>query len=476
MTPSPLRHRPPSSSRARRTARAFALVASLALAAALPGCGRGARAPLLLLVTVDTLRADHLGAYGSDLGATPRIDALASQSVAFDAAFAPASYTLPSMASLHTGLYPEEVGIFANRSAFRGSSVTVAEMLRIAGWRTGAAVSNYVLRGGTGMEIGFDVYDDAFTTSERNRDQPERTAEATTAAALAVLDALRASPHAGLFLWVHYQDVHGPYEPPAGLRERYLARARATRNGSRTLPTGGINAMGAIPSYQVVDGRDDAAFYLAGYAGEVAFVDAQIGALLDGVDARGLLDDARVVFTADHGESLGEDDYWFAHGELLSDALVRVPLLVRAPGLAPGRRADVASMVDLLPTLAGLAGLPLPARSAGRDLLAAGADRAPARAYLATLMGASTQRWGWVEDGHVLVRTDLGGGRVRDELRSLDRGAGGAAASAGGDDALRRRMGDELARFREELDVADAAWQELGPQDRAMLERLGYAH
>jgi len=457
----------------RRIGRARAAFAVLALA--LAGCGASSE-PMLVLITVDTLRADHLGVYGSELGATPRIDALAREGVVFDAAFAPASYTLPSMASLHTGLYPEEVGIFANRSTFRGSALTLAELLRLDGFRTGAAVSNYVLRSGTGIEIGFDVYDDAFTRNERNREQPERTAEATTEAALRVLDALRSPPGAGTFLWVHYQDAHGPYEPPGELRERHLERARRTPAGERRLPSTGINAIGGIPSYQLVDERDDVAFYLAGYAGEVEYVDAQIGRLLDGLAERGLLASARIVFTADHGESLGEDDYWFAHGEYLSDALVRIPLVIRAPGLAPARRADVASMVDLLPTLAAICGVGTPAKLAGRDLLSADATARPARAYLATLMGASTQRYGWVEDGYVFVRSELGGGRVRDELRAL---SGAAAASSEPPSETReermRAMADSLARFRSQLEVADAAWQELTPQDRAMLRQLGYA-
>jgi len=139
--------------------------------ALLTGCAEGPP-PLLLLITVDTLRADHIGAYGGALDLTPNLDALAEESVRFTASYAPASYTLPSMAALHTGLYPEEVGILANHNLFRGSSVTLAELLRLEGWRTGAAVSNYVLRRGTGIETGFDAYDDTFTQSEANRDQP----------------------------------------------------------------------------------------------------------------------------------------------------------------------------------------------------------------------------------------------------------------------------------------------------------------
>lgn len=432
------------------------------------GCSGQPAERLLLLVTIDTLRADHVGAYGATQELTPRIDALAARSLRFAASYAPASYTLPSIASIHTGRYPEEVGILANLNLFRGSSVTLAEILRLEGWRTGAAVSNYVLRRGTGIEAGFDEYDDTFTQTEANRDQPERTAEHTTDAALAVLDRLRESPGNGIFLWVHYQDPHGPYQPPGDLRQRYLDAALAQEDGRRELPSFGMNAVGAIPRYQLIEDRHDVGFYRAGYAGEVRFVDDQLGRLLDGLDERGLLETATIALTADHGESLGESNYWFSHGEFLSDALVRVPMLLRIPGVEPGIRHDVASLIDLLPTLAGRAGVAANAQFEGRDLLAASAESIPGRAYLATLMGSANKRWGWVENGRVFVRSELRDGRATEELRSLD---GGGPLR---DPETRARMRETLAHFRSGLHVPKAVEQKLSPNDREMLRQLGY--
>ena len=448
--------------------RRLALAATL-LAALSTSCAQEPDSPFLLLITVDTLRADHVGAYGASpyTDLTPNIDALAAESLRFTAAFAPASYTLPSMAALHTGRYPEEVGIFANRNMFRGSSITLAELLRLHGWKTGAAVSNYVLRSGTGIEKGFDIYDDAFTHTEENRDQPERMARETTAAALAAADELLDSPAAGRFLWVHYQDVHGPYLPPGDYRERSLEVASRALDAARELPSIGINAIGAIPRYQLVNDRFDIGYYRAGYAGEVQFVDAEIGRLLGEFEDRGVLDRATIILTSDHGESLGEDDYFFSHGEFLSDALVRIPLLIRDPNVEAGVRSDVASMVDLLPTLGAIAGVAVPGVFPGRNLLARGADSAPGRAYLATLMGAATKRWGWVEDGYVFVRSDSGSA-ASEEIRSL--GASGTVP----DSAQRDRMRGALQKFRSELSIPQAVEQELSDQDRQMLRKLGY--
>jgi len=423
---------------------------------------------LLLLITADTLRADHVGSYGSTSSRTPALDALARKSLRFTASYATAPYTMPSVSSMLTGRYPEELGILANHSLFRGTSETLSELFRKSGWRTGAVVSNYVLRRGTGIETGFDLYDDTFPQSETNRDQPERTADDTTDAALSALDALRQPPGQHVFLWVHYQDPHGPYLPPGELRERHLVAAHAAPGGRRELAVGGVNPIGAIPDYQVVEQRHDVGFYRAGYAGEVDFVDAEIGRLLDGVRERVPEESTTVVLTADHGESLGENDYWFAHGAFLSDALVRVPLMIAGPSLEPGVRHDIASLVDLAPTLLGLFGTNSPEALPGRDLLAPGAEHEPGRAYLANLMGSADKRWGWVEDGHVLVNEYTPSGARKTTVRTLDTG------EPSDDPARLEQMLSALDAFRAGLRILPAVQQHLSPRDIEALRRLGY--
>ena len=214
--------------------RLLATALSLAAAGGLAGCGGPAPPRLLLLLTVDTLRADHLGAYGSELGLTPNLDALARESLVFTAAYAASAFTLPSMGALLTGHYPESLGLWSNESLVPDTAPTLAEELRRRGWRTGAVVSNFVLRRSSGLDRGFDLFDDEFPDWETTRGVPERTASDTTDAALATLGAC-AEAASRCFLWVHYQDPHGPYTPPAGWRKRQLPAERERAGGRRLL-------------------------------------------------------------------------------------------------------------------------------------------------------------------------------------------------------------------------------------------------
>jgi arylsulfatase A-like enzyme len=193
--------------------------------------------------------------------------------------------------------------------------------------------------------------------------------------------------------------------------------------------------------------------------------------LLDGVETRGLSERAWVVFVADHGESLGEDDYWFAHGEYLTDPLVRVPLMIRVPDRPARRRQDVASLVDLLPTLLPLAGVPTPSGLPGRNLLADNASEQSTPAYLATLRASRLPRIGLVSDGFKYLAT-VGNGSLSEQLYRL------------GDQAedLASREPERLLRMRMKLAAVRRHWifarterkLELSQEDRERLEALGY--
>ena len=443
----------------------------LLLAVALGGCGDDP-ADLLLLISVDTLRADRLGAHGSQLGATPNLDRLAAESIVFTAAFAPSAHTLPSLSALMTGRYPEEIGVRNNESAVAASVPTLASALREAGWRTQAVVSNWVLRRSSGLDAGFDGYDDSFPQLEAARPMPERIAADTTTAALRAIQDCRADRGARCFVWVHYQDPHGPYQPPDDLRERFLERERAAPDGRRVLPLlSDFSGSGGIPDYQALENQQEVAFYRAGYDGEVAYLDQEIGRLLAGLGAE--VERAIVVFSADHGESLGEGDLWFAHGEQLSEVQVRVPVWLRLPGRSPARRDDVVSLLDLHATLLGLAtGAAAGAVAHGRDLLAPDAAKGSSRVYLAALGGAKEKKYGWIEDGYKFIVTFRDGiwqgqlFRLGDDTIDLAAPAPQLVAS------LRER----IAAFRDRMPKIEPVVRDepFSEADRARLRALGY--
>jgi arylsulfatase len=428
---------------------------------------------LLLLISVDTLRADRVGAYGSGRDLTPNIDALARESGLFSAAYAPTSHTLPSVSALLTGLYPQQVGIRNNESTLPDSAPTLAKAFRAKGWRTEAVVSNWVLRKDAGLAAGFEHYDDRMPQLEASRPLPERIAADTTDAALDALDRCTRDGAEKCFLWVHYQDPHGPYTPPAGRRARHLEREREAPDGRRHLALlPGPFGLGGIPSYQYLDGQHEVAFYRAGYDAEIAYLDEEIGRLLAALPERGLDSSSVVVFTADHGEALGEDDYWFAHGELLSEALVRVPLLIRAPGVPPGERSDVASLVDLYPTLLALffGATPDP-RAPGRHLLAPDAAESASTPYLAALGASKVPRFGIVDGEFKYVVTledeNWRGRLLQRENEDVDLTAPAPHIAA----ALRQKLEAMLARYpASEEDTA----RDPSDIERARLRALGY--
>jgi arylsulfatase A-like enzyme/Tfp pilus assembly protein PilF len=291
--------------------------------------------PSLLLVTLDTTRADRLGCYGADGAGTPRLDALARAGVRFERALSPAPLTAPAHASLMTGRVPRRHGVRDNALyPLPGDVPLLAELLAAAGYDTAAAVSSAVLDRGLGLDRGFGRYDDQVRVGPRSAfDYEERAASQTNAAALAELERLRPP----FFLWVHYFDPHLPWLPPPPFDRRFAASP---------------------------------------YDGEIAFMDRELGRLLDA--AAGRAERLLVVAAGDHGESLGEHGER-AHGVFLYQATQRVPLIVAGPGIPRGRVVDApVGLVDLLPTLLELLGVAAPDGLDGRSLaaaLAAGSDR-----------------------------------------------------------------------------------------------------
>jgi arylsulfatase A-like enzyme len=317
-----------------------------------------AEPPNLVLVTVDTTRADRLGCYGYFRDTSPNIDAFAAECVLFERCIVPVSTTLPTHTSMLTGVYPLEHGVLANvgRGGVRFEAspqlMSYTEVLNEAGYRTAAFVSAAPLKRLSGIDAGFAVFD-----QPRPR---QRRAKGTNAKALAWLNSLQRTPY---FLWVHYYDPHRPYKPPkpydrmfrtdAGL-EAYLSARRYAAKVK--LPTGGVDLVHKVNN---------------SYDGEIRYMDHHIGVLLSRLRARPDWDRTVVVLAGDHGEGLCQHGYP-GHGYIYGEQL-HAPLMIRVPGVQPRRVSRLVSAVDMIATLLGLAGA-LPSGSfleqtTGRDVL-----------------------------------------------------------------------------------------------------------
>jgi arylsulfatase len=356
-----------------RRRRCTALAALALLAAIASGCGREELArPNLVLISIDALRPDRLACYGGAAGVGTALCALGDAGVRYAWAFSAAPSTPPSIASLLTSRLPRDHGVAeVATSRLADEAVTLAEALAAGGYATAAFVANPVLARGRGFEQGFAVYDDQMRQRERNRPLFEREAREVTDAALAWVRVAR-SPW---FLWIHYQDPHGPYEPP----DAGVARDAGTAQDGSALPVlADQSGWRGIPAYQVLDEARAPATYEARYADEIRYLDGQLARLFAGLDAR----EGRpaILVTADHGEAFGEDEFWFAHGHSLAIDQIRIPLFWRPSEPEPGRVvATPVSNLDVAPTLLAAAGLPRPASFDGIPLAAreVGSDVAP---------------------------------------------------------------------------------------------------
>jgi choline-sulfatase len=338
---------------------ACAVVAGLVSACVRSSSSAPSAAPAarnVLLVTIDTLRADRVGAYGSLRGATPNLDRLAARAVVFEKAFTTAPLTLPAHASLLSGLWP-----FRHAARVNGSDVVgpdaplLAQRLQQGGFATGAAVGSLVLRSGTGLSRGFDVYDDRFAENS-GRAQREwnarRAGDEVVDRAAAWLDRVG---DRRFFLWVHLYDPHAPYAPPPPYRGRFAGQP-----------------------------YDDA----------VAYADSCLGRLIGRLESNGLAADTLIAVAGDHGESLGEHGET-THGVFLYDATLHVPLLLALPGQTTPRRIGTpVSLADVAPTLAEAAGLP-PAPADGESLLPllSGRPAASHRVYAESVYPAALLGW-----------------------------------------------------------------------------------
>ena len=426
-----------------RAARQVLILAFLALASA--SCGGAPEVDLsshnLLLITIDTLRADRLGSYGYEDGATPHLDRLAQNGVRFENVYSPVPLTLPTHSVLFTGRNPLATGVRINGVHYLDeAAVTLAERFKDGGFDTAAFVAAYVLISRFGLDQGFDEYEDSLAIDDLFRFTSELRADEVYRRFAGWLERRgEANDGKRFFAWLHFYDPHLPYDPPA--------------------PYAGE-------------------FPRSPYDGEIAFVDATVGRILDDLETAGLLDSTAVVVTSDHGEAFGEHVEQ-GHGLLTYDETLRVPLILHAPTALPRGLtvSEPAGLVDLMPTLLGLFGLE-PAATDGKDLrpLLDGAQRPGPGLYFESLAGVDEKSWaprtGIVARGHKYI--DVPRPELYDleadplERRNLLATPDRSAAEMRED--LEGRLADLVAGGR-----ADAApSRELDAEDRRHLAALGY--
>lgn len=444
----------------------LAAVLAVALGAACAPQRAAPSAPNVVLITVDTLRADHLGAFGDPRGASPGIDRLLRGAADFEQAFVPRGQTWPSLATLMTSLPPVAHGVRKNGQAVSGGCTTLADVLRARGYRTAAFLSN----AGKAAWSGFDE-----VTDLRDLDLPVVSRAKGW---------LRGAAPGPFLLWVHLFSPHAPYAAPAPLTTRFDPAYEGTADGSLA----GIRAIerGGVPPATA-----DARHLVARYDAEIAWVDARVDDILRALDEVDLTERTLVVFAADHGEELGARQAYFSHSASIYDTVLRVPLAFRLPGrIPPGTipRAP-AEIMDAAPTILSLLGIEAPTGWEGRDLgpVVAGASADTAHVVFAELedrvVAVRTARWRYLHNPGGFDFPLEGGGTFRLERGALFDHASDPAelrdVSAGYPEVA------GMLRQRIEAWMAAHGWDEASRRHagravpeavRRELEALGYVH
>ena len=452
----------PSFERGRRAPRRSRVLAALAAVASVwaivlltigcgPGASPGARLEQLrgdrklnvLLVTLDTTRADRLGVYGFDEVDTPVIDALAARGVTFMRAYASTPLTLPSHTSLFTGTHPPYHGVRDNGVHVAPEELqTLAESFREAGYRTGGFVGAFVLDSRWGLAQGFDRYFDEFEVPEQRAIFLGRVQRPGSEVIDAALAWAREDDTTPFFMWVHLYDPHTPYEPPEPFRSRYADRP---------------------------------------YVGEIAWTDSLVGRLISWLDDSGQSDETYVVVAADHGEALGEHGE-SEHGLLLYESAIRVPLIIATPFDEPQgiQRHELVSLIDVMPTVLELTGLETPEEVHGSSLVplfteAAEVEGRPdERVYAETFY--PRLHFGWselqaiLEPTHKLIISP--DPELYDLLQDPEEQQNLASQRAATAEALRREAEELVARLEENANPADTVT--LNQETLQRLAALGY--
>ncbi len=398
----------------------------------------------VVLITLDTTRADRIGAYGYEAAETPRLDGLASEGVLFEQAVTPTAFTLPSHSSIMTGLYPPFHGVRLNGgAALADGQTTLAERLAASGYRCGAFVGAFVIDQRWGLSQGFEHYDDDFEMAPDQRLDLAGVQRPADRVVDLGIDWLEAGDGRPFFAWLHLYDPHIPYEPPEPYRSRFGGRGKS-----------GL------------------------YDGEIAFADSQVGRILDWLEAEGVADNTIVVVIGDHGESLG-DHGEKEHGYYIYDATVKVPLIVRVPGavLADVRVPVQVRTIDVLPTVLDLVGVETPDPIHGESLVPLMLEPGAGEARYAYSESMSVHlQYGWSALYSVRTSTHKFIEAPRAELYELSQDPTESENLIRREPEVAEGLRSTLTALREEIEAGAPEIQEadLDEETLGMLAALGY--
>jgi len=316
----------------------------------------------IILISIDALRADHLGIYGYHRDTSPFLDTFAEENILFENYFTVIPKTGPSFTTLFTGKYPGNHGVLQNRLVIGNENTMLAEVLQ-SKYQTYAIIGNPTLNTRRGYSKGFDEFTSFLNT----------TAKRFTADAIAWTEN-KINKEEPFFLWIHYLDPHGPYAPPKQYKNLFVDDPYYNESKEAAIdyePIEGLNQnfiRGAIPKYQRLEDINKTDYYISQYDAEIRTIDQEISRLMQSLDRQGLSDDSIIIITSDHGESLDENNYYFEHGNLVNEGSIHIPLIIKLPGSKNSKKIDsILQNTDLFQTLLHIIGYSTDIKTDGMD-------------------------------------------------------------------------------------------------------------
>jgi len=437
--------------------------------------------PSLLIVSVDTLRADHVSSYGYSRATTPSVDRLAREGALVSTVVAQRAATWPSLTSIMTGTHPRTHGVRRNGEYRASLRATLSESLKHYGFRTAAFLTNMT----AARHRGFDHLETWPRPEQGRLRHDEMDSFATSAARHWLRDHVEENAGDRFFLWLHLIGPHHPYLPGADAPRRFDVGYRGDLDGSHETLRG-------IQRYERVLEPEELAHIVSLYDDEVSLVDERVGEVLDELDSLELADETLVVFVADHGEELYDHDFYFFHANSIYESVLRVPLVMRLPGVVPAGSSigGVVETVDIAPTTMSLLGLPATETYEGVDLsgffdVAEGLPLELDEAYSELgpeIHSLRTSRWQYIQNPKGYTSAGVRGPKrafmglfslEAEELYDLRDDAGGRHNVAARHPEVVRALRARLGEWLSDRPSASASG-ELDPRARAELEALGY--